>query len=624
LTPCATPGNSPPVHLFWGTVVFCACLGLFPAMAYAQLNEQLKGMLPDVLQNALFGPKAYRLEFRGDMEPGVQETLQSVSETFILQERPPATPEMLERRAHSDIPLMQQALRSEGFYDGQIEVHVDHAAAPPLVAFEIRTGPPYLLTAVHFNGSFPEHDFPEPTAATANLALNQRARAPEIQQATTALREYLREHGHPFATAKLEKIIVDHQLRSMVVNFTLEPGPKAFFGSIVIEGLERVSRQYIMDKLPWTTGQAYQASLLNTLRSRLMRDGLFTAINVSLPESPLHEVVTDNGEVQVVISVVERVPRTVKSGASYETDRGFGVELSWEHRNLRGQAERLRTRFVLAEKEQALSADYRVPNFLEERQSLEFSSEAGNLETDSYDRKGIAVGATVFRELDAYWTVSLGARYRLSETTQFGKTQTYGLFSTPGELTWDKRNDVLNPTRGWRAHIKAEPYIDTLEASTRFFKLFGGISAYLPVLYEDRLVLAARGGMGSIMGEATRNLPPDERFYAGGGGTIRGYAYQSIGPEENGQVVGGRSMVDYSLELRLRMENNLGLVAFLDGGQVFKESRLQWQDDFFWGAGLGLRYFTDFAPIRLDVAFPLNKRGKDSTFQVYVSIGQAF
>jgi translocation and assembly module TamA len=45
----------------------------------------------------------------------------------------------------------------------------------------------------------------------------------------------------------------------------------------------------------------------------------------------------------------------------------------------------------------------------------------------------------------------------------------------------------------------------------------------------------------------------------------------------------------------------------------------------FWGTGVGLRYYTPIGPIRLDVAFPLNPRQSiDDSFQLYVSIGQAF
>ena len=41
-------------------------------------------------------------------------------------------------------------------------------------------------------------------------------------------------------------------------------------------------------------------------------------------------------------------------------------------------------------------------------------------------------------------------------------------------------------------------------------------------------------------------------------------------------------------------------------------------------AGLGLRYYSAAGTIRIDVAFPVNGRSADDTFQLYFSIGQAF
>ncbi|HUT57967.1 MAG TPA: BamA/TamA family outer membrane protein, partial [Phycisphaerae bacterium] len=42
-------------------------------------------------------------------------------------------------------------------------------------------------------------------------------------------------------------------------------------------------------------------------------------------------------------------------------------------------------------------------------------------------------------------------------------------------------------------------------------------------------------------------------------------------------------------------------------------------------AGIGVRYYTEFGPLRVDFAVPLNRRrGIDGRFQFYVSIGQAF
>jgi translocation and assembly module TamA len=42
------------------------------------------------------------------------------------------------------------------------------------------------------------------------------------------------------------------------------------------------------------------------------------------------------------------------------------------------------------------------------------------------------------------------------------------------------------------------------------------------------------------------------------------------------------------------------------------------------GAGIGLRYDLGFAPLRADIAVPLQRRTGDSSIQIYLSIGQSF
>ncbi len=54
------------------------------------------------------------------------------------------------------------------------------------------------------------------------------------------------------------------------------------------------------------------------------------------------------------------------------------------------------------------------------------------------------------------------------------------------------------------------------------------------------------------------------------------------------------------------------------------EAYPDFSNTFRWAAGLGLRYFTGFGPVRLDVAFPIHKRDSDDTYQFYISFGQAF
>ena len=83
--------------------------------------------------------------------------------------------------------------------------------------------------------------------------------------------------------------------------------------------------------------------------------------------------------------------------------------------------------------------------------------------------------------------------------------------------------------------------------------------------------------------------------------------------------------MEMSCELRLRLTTSFGLVGFLDGGRAFEGTRPWTGGRLWWGAGLGVRYFTFLGPLRLDVAVPLDRReGVDDAFQFYLSIGQAF
>lgn len=65
------------------------------------------------------------------------------------------------------------------------------------------------------------------------------------------------------------------------------------------------------------------------------------------------------------------------------------------------------------------------------------------------------------------------------------------------------------------------------------------------------------------------------------------------------------------------------MVGFVDAGQVYEATTPQFSN-LRYGAGIGGRYYTNFGPLRVDVALPLNRRPGDSRFGLYISIGQAF
>jgi translocation and assembly module TamA len=71
--------------------------------------------------------------------------------------------------------------------------------------------------------------------------------------------------------------------------------------------------------------------------------------------------------------------------------------------------------------------------------------------------------------------------------------------------------------------------------------------------------------------------------------------------------------------------NTIGLVPFFDLGSVYTTEYPKMDGKWFKSVGLGFRFFTFMGPFRVDLAFPLDRRkGIDSAFKVYVSIGQMF
>jgi translocation and assembly module TamA len=141
----------------------------------------------------------------------------------------------------------------------------------------------------------------------------------------------------------------------------------------------------------------------------------------------------------------------------------------------------------------------------------------------------------------------------------------------------------------------------------------------------DKFTLAARGSLGATFGSSLADLPLNKRFYAGGGGSVRGFSFQEAGPlDADGTPIGGRSLIEAAVEARAKVTTNIQLVGFIDAGSVSAKATPDFSERFFIGVGGGARYLTPIGPIRLDVAFPLDRRETDRSFQIFIALGQPF
>jgi translocation and assembly module TamA len=564
----------------------------------------------------------YQTLISGEMETRISQTLTQISDTISLEDRPPMTMAQLHRRALADIQEFTRAFRSFGFYASEINYTIDKEGTPVIIEFNVDPGPPYLIREVTINNICPEMTpLPDlPALEQLDLVPGSRIGSARVLDARQIMARHLRDRGFPFPLVEIDQVIINHQERSAEIFYNIDPGPLAEFGRIQISGLSRVNDEYIFQRLPWEEGDTFKASLMDSFRRQLAAGGLFTIIEVTHGQDLEHDQ-----KLPIQVIVTERKPRTVRAGLSYQSDTGPEFRLGWVHRNLKGQGETLEFDLVASDVLNSLEGGYTIPAWLRLDQKLVFRSGAVHENTDAYDSKSVFVTAILDRTITDRLSAGIGLGYRLTRIKQFGETNELGLFFIPTDLTWDGRDDVLDPGTGMRVNLKLIPFFDTLDPDNIFIKSYASVNTYLELLADKRIVLANRVAVGAINAESKSKVPPDERYYAGGGGSIRGYSYQSAGQLENEKPVGGLSLFEINNELRFKVSRRSGLVAFFDGGRAFDSSYPDFDERLFWGWGLGYRFYTDFGPIRADIAFPLSRRkGVDDRFQIYISLGQAF
>jgi translocation and assembly module TamA len=565
----------------------------------------------------------YGTTINGELDSSIREVLTRISVTLSLEERPPLTRRQLIRRAQEDVGEFTRALRSMGYYASEISYDIDEGAEPIQVNFEVDPGPPFVISAVKFENlsKDPVKDVTLPEPEKLGLVPGQRIQSPKVLTARNEINNALRAQGFPFPKTDIREVIIDHADHTATIFFSFDPGPAAVFGDTEISGLSRVKPEYVLRKIPWEKGDSFEAPKMDAFRRSLTTSGLFTVVEVNHAES-----LGEKKDLPILVQVTERKPRTIRAGLSYQTDIGPEIKLGWTHRNLRGTGENLDFRLSLSGVLQSLEGEYAIPGFVRRDQRLTFKSGFVNEEQDAYDSKSWYAVSMIERQLTQELSVGAGVGYRLARVEQQDEKSDLGLLFFPTDATWDNRDDILDPSRGIRFNLKVTPFVDTMDTGTRFLKTYASLINYLELWPDKKVILANRVALGTIAADSLSKVPADERFYAGGGGSIRGYSFQSAGTlDDHNNPIGGLSLAEINTELRFRTAQRQGLVLFLDGGRAYDTSYPTSNESLFWGCGIGYRFYTNFGPIRADVAFPLNRRKDvDDRFQIYISLGQAF
>ncbi len=552
-------------------------------------------------------------------------------------------------RAREDERLALSLLHSEGYYDAVVTSRVEPVPnAPDRVVATIAAvpGPRYRLGAITVAGP---DTIPSGLARQA-LALKSgdpiEAAAVEGGEANIRLR--LPQQGYPFVAIGRRDVLLDPETQLGDYTLPVAPGPRSSFGSFRSDGDLAFDDRHVGVLARFKPGELYDSRRVDDLREAMVATGLFSSVAIE-PVAAGREAADGTEVVDLRVIQDAGPPRTLAAQAGFATGQGFTLRGSWTHRNLFPPEGALIVTGVAGTLEQGAGVTFRRSNAGRRDRTVSLGLNASHQNFEAYEAFAATVSGRISREStpiwQKIWTWSYG--FELIATDETRKTPgrslgdgTYFIAALPTQIGYDRSNSLLDPTSGFRLSARVSPEIS--QRANGGFKQYLRTqldgSVYYPV--SDDFVLAGRARVGSIVGAPRDEIAPSRRFYAGGGGSVRGFGYQELGPREivpNPRFdpenprrrpetlaipLGGRGLTEFAVEGRYRF-GDYGIVGFLDAGQVARSSTPSVSDLRF-GAGIGARLYTNFGPLRVDVATPLGRRRGESPVTVYVSIGQAF
>lgn len=567
----------------------------------------------------------------------LRDKLENASILLAKQETPPSGTIGLITRIRQDRNQLIAALYKTAHYGATVAITINGKPfdqiplttdlmhnGPAKVIITIQPGPVFTFAKSSVKTTNGMHLLPsdyglkQGTPAFSNLVLDAEDKV---------LRNY-RNKGFPFVEIKQRQLEADHKTKQLSVLIEVTPGQQARFGTVSVRGAKTVNTDFIIRQAHIPHGKSYNPKDIQDATKRLRGLNVFSSVIIE-PAKQL----TANGTLPIQITVNESKHRTIGVGATADTLDGLGFSGFWAHRNVLGQAENLRVEASVARigKNDLNLLDYRGALIFNKKGIFDFANvfdaqiALDVTNPDAYQKQALTAEIGFTRTFSKILSARAGLKLEYARVKESDGKKTQGfLLSAPLELTYDTRDNILNPAKGAYIALKTEPTA-SLRNDTKFLKSSGSISLYRALDEGQRFILAGRFAAGSIVGAEKADIPTDHLFYAGGGGSIRGYAYQAAGPRSTtNRPSGGRSFAEISIEARLRITESIGMAIFMDRGAAFNDIVPGRDGEWYTGIGAGLRYFTPIGPLRVDIAIPLNHITGEPNYGIYLGLGQAF
>ena len=434
------------------------------------------------------------------------------------------------------------------------------------------------------------------------------------------------------------------------VTYTVTEGARVTFGKTILRGNRRTQPFIVEDRLANKEGSPFSLTKLLETQENLARLGVFQKIELSTFPTDLE---TMSRAVVVTVSEARPWSLTYAVGAEYDpqatgTRLSARLSLGLSYNNLFGRALEVSgegrisntdPRIILSARDRSLFGGL-VPISVAAYQTrdiflsnIDVKRTGGFLQAEFRPSTSLRTALRYQYELvDPSSDPGLGADQRANQPSRIS--------SVESGVTWDRRDDPLNPRSGTFLAADVKYAFPFLSADADFVKALLQAALYRPY-GTTRLVFSVRGGIIwnheecppelQAAGTCSPNLivPVPERLFAGGSSSHRAFARDNLGiPGEtlnaDGIGIGGTMQLVGNAEWRIPVASGFEMALFFDIGNVWADPRNVDLRELRTGTGLGLHYQTPVGPIRLEYGLKLDRKPGEDAGAFAFSVGYPF
>ena len=446
-------------------------------------------------------------------------------------------------------------------------------------------------------------------------------------------------------------------------------GPRTVVDRVVVRGYERSRPEFVRRATGLRPGQPVNRRLLLEAQRNLYSLGTFSRVDVDLVPGTPYE-----GGRDVLVRVQEGKRHRVTYGAGWDSEDGPRGLLGYSQGNLLGLGVTARIDLRASAKERQGRFLLRQPAVTRYRLPVTYSLFGIEENRDTFDSERLGAQVDVSRFGDT-WRAGLLSGYRRVRLDERSvqpldldrDLQSVDILSFTPSWFIDRRDDPVDPTSGWSSNVTLEAATPQLGGDAAFFKLFAQETALLGlgrlgVLAASLRIGAIEPGRGSQISDdlleplPSAEIPISERFFAGGQASHRAYERDELGrlgetillcpsrvvtepdgtltgvcgeeppPGDLGRLVsvGGNGLLLLNMDYRFPIAGAVGGTVFADFGNVWADWRDVDPREAKLGLGAGVRYRSPVGPIRLEVAWKLDREELEDPFEIFLSLGNPF